>query len=114
MQTSLSALESTLHKALSGFAEKTQRRIMENILGKIIFGLVIGIIAKFLMPGRDPGGFIITAIIGMAGAFIGTLVGRALWGGAGYEAGWIASIFGAIILLAGYRLIMTRRSVASS
>jgi uncharacterized membrane protein YeaQ/YmgE (transglycosylase-associated protein family) len=87
---------------------------MENLIGQIVFGLVVGIIAKFLMPGRDPGGFIITAIIGMVGALIGTFVGRALWGGAGYEAGWLAAIFGAIILLAGYRLIMTRGSVTSS
>lgn len=86
---------------------------MEHLVGQLIFGLFVGIIAKFIMPGRDPGGFIITAIIGMAGAFLGTLVGRALWGGAGYEAGWIAAILGSIILLAGYRL-MTRGRVASS
>ena len=87
---------------------------MENLFGKIVFGLVIGIIAKFLMPGRDPGGFIITALIGMVGALIGTFVGRALWGGAGYEAGWIAAIFGAIILLAGYRLVINRKSITST
>lgn len=85
---------------------------MENLIGQIIFGLIVGVIAKFLMPGRDPGGFIITAILGVVGALIGTFVGRALWGGAGYEAGWIAAIFGSIILLAGYRL-MTRRNVAA-
>jgi uncharacterized membrane protein YeaQ/YmgE (transglycosylase-associated protein family) len=85
---------------------------MENIIGQIIFGLIIGIIAKFLMPGKDPGGFIITAIIGMVGAVIGTFVGRALWGGAGYEAGWIAAIFGAIILLVGYRLVMNRGTIS--
>ncbi len=87
---------------------------MENIIGQIVFGLVIGIIAKFLMPGKDPGGFIITAILGMVGAVIGTFVGRALWGGAGYEAGWIAAIFGAIILLVGYRLVMHRGTLAST
>ena len=87
---------------------------MENIIGQIVFGLIIGIIAKFLMPGKDPGGFIVTAIIGMVGAVIGTYVGRALWGGAGYEAGWIAAIFGAIILLVGYRLVMNRGSLAST
>ncbi len=87
---------------------------MESLIGQIVFGLVIGIIAKFLMPGRDPGGFIITAIIGMAGAVIGTFVGRAFWGGANYEAGWLAAIFGAIILLAGYRLIMNRGGLAST
>ncbi|NOT59624.1 MAG: GlsB/YeaQ/YmgE family stress response membrane protein [Acidobacteria bacterium] len=87
---------------------------MGNVIGQIIFGLVIGIIAKFLMPGRDPGGFIITALIGMAGALIGTFVGRAVWGGAGYEAGWIAAIFGAIILLAGYRLVTNRGGATST
>lgn len=87
---------------------------MENLFGQIVFGLVIGIIAKFLMPGRDPGGFIITALIGMAGALIGTFIGRTLWGGAGYEAGWIAAIFGAIILLAGYRLVINRGGVTST
>lgn len=86
---------------------------MENLLGQILFGLVVGIIAKFLMPGRDPGGFIITAIIGMVGALIGTMVGRALWGGAGYEAGWIASIVGAVLLLAGYRMVVGRQVTSS-
>lgn len=85
---------------------------MGHLISQLIFGLMVGIIAKFLMPGRDPGGFIITAVIGMAGAFIGTFVGRALWGGAGYEAGWIAAILGSILLLAGYRLL-TRRGIAA-
>ena len=79
---------------------------MGNLIGQIIFGLVVGIIAKFLMPGRDPGGFIITAIIGIVGAVVGTFIGRALWGEASYEAGWIAAIFGSILLLAGYRFIV--------
>lgn len=87
---------------------------MENLIGQIIVGLIVGIIAKFLMPGRDPGGFIITAIIGIVGALLGTFIGRALWGGAGYEAGWIASILGAIVLLAGYRLMTRGRVVSSS
>jgi len=78
---------------------------MIHLIGQIIFGLVVGIIAKFLMPGRDPGGVIITAIIGVVGSLIGTFIGRALWGGADYSAGWITSILGAIILLALYRLI---------
>lgn len=86
---------------------------MENLFGQIIFGLVVGIIAKFLMPGRDPGGFIITAIIGMVGALVGTVIGRALWGGAGYEAGWIAAILGAVILLAGYRMVVGRQVTSS-
>jgi uncharacterized membrane protein YeaQ/YmgE (transglycosylase-associated protein family) len=78
---------------------------MVHLIGQIIFGLVVGIIAKFLMPGRDPGGFIITAIIGIVGALLGTFIGRALWGGADYQSGWITAILGSIILLAGYRLV---------
>jgi uncharacterized membrane protein YeaQ/YmgE (transglycosylase-associated protein family) len=81
-----------------------------HLLGQILFGLIVGIIAKLLMPGRDPGGFIITALIGMAGSLIGTLIGRAMWGGAGYEAGWITSILGAIALLAAYRMIAGPRT----
>ena len=84
---------------------------MGNIIGQIIFGLVVGVIAKFLMPGRDPGGFIITAILGMVGAVVGTFIGQALWGGANYQAGWIAAILGAIILLMGYRFMVTGKSV---
>ena len=87
---------------------------MGNLIGQIIFGLVVGIIAKFLMPGRDPGGFIITAILGIVGAILGTFIGQALWGGANYQAGWIAAIFGAILLLVGYRFIATGGSVTSS
>ena len=78
---------------------------MGHLIGQIIFGLVVGALAKFLMPGKDPGGIIITAIIGVVGSLIGTFIGRALWGGVDYSAGWITSILGAIILLAGYRMI---------
>jgi uncharacterized membrane protein YeaQ/YmgE (transglycosylase-associated protein family) len=80
-----------------------------HILGQIIFGLVVGIIAKLLMPGRDPGGFIITALLGVAGAIVGTFVGRAIWG-ADYAAGWIAAIVGTILLLALYRIFARRRT----
>jgi len=85
---------------------------MMTVIGQIIFGLIVGIIAKLLMPGRDPGGIVLTAIIGMVGALIGTLIGRALWGGPGYSAGWITSILGAILLLWGYRVLVTRRARA--
>ena len=57
-----------------------------HIIGQILFGLVVGILAKLLMPGRDPGGIIVTALIGMAGALVGSFVGRAIWGPA-YTAG---------------------------
>lgn len=70
-----------------------------------IIGLVVGIIAKFLTPGRDPGGFIITAILGIVGSFIATWLGQALgWYQAGQTAGWIGSIIGAMILLLIYRM----------
>jgi uncharacterized membrane protein YeaQ/YmgE (transglycosylase-associated protein family) len=81
-----------------------------EILSWIVFGLVIGIIAKVLMPGRDPGGFIVTTLLGIAGAMIGGFVGRAMgFYGEGQSAGWIMSILGAIILLALYRMMVRRR-----
>jgi len=82
---------------------------MMHLIGQIIFGLIVGAIAKLLMPGRDPGGVVITAIIGMVGALMGTLAGRLLWGGPDYSAGWITSILGALLLLIGYRALMGRR-----
>jgi len=81
-----------------------------GIIMTFIIGLVVGIIAKFLTPGRDPGGFIITAIIGIVGSFLATWIGQALgWYQAGQSAGWIASIVGAIVLLLIYRMF-TKRS----
>ena len=81
-----------------------------GIIMTFIIGLVVGIIAKFLTPGRDPGGFIITAIIGIVGSFVATWIGQALgWYQAGQSAGWIVSIIGAIILLLIYRMF-TKRS----
>jgi uncharacterized membrane protein YeaQ/YmgE (transglycosylase-associated protein family) len=80
------------------------------ILSWIVFGLVIGIIAKLLMPGKDPGGFIITMLLGIAGALIGGFIGRAMgFYGPSESAGWIVSILGAIILLALYRMMARRR-----
>ena len=80
------------------------------ILSWILFGLVIGIIAKLLMPGRDPGGFIVTILLGIAGALVGGFIGRALgFYGEGQSAGWLMSILGAIILLALYRMLVRRR-----
>jgi uncharacterized membrane protein YeaQ/YmgE (transglycosylase-associated protein family) len=80
------------------------------ILSWILFGLVIGIIAKLLMPGRDPGGFIVTILLGIAGALVGGFIGRAMgFYGEGQSAGWLMSILGAIILLALYRMLVRRR-----
>ena len=83
---------------------------MLHLIGQIVFGLIVGVIAKFIMPGKDPGGFIVTAIVGMVGSLIGTFIGRALWGGAGYESGWITSILGAVLLLWIYRMIKGKAS----
>lgn len=84
---------------------------MLAILGWILFGLVVGIIAKLLMPGRDPGGFIVTILIGIAGSLLGGFVGRALgFYGPGEYGGWIMSILGAVILLFLYRLVAGRRA----
>jgi uncharacterized membrane protein YeaQ/YmgE (transglycosylase-associated protein family) len=80
------------------------------ILSWIVFGLVIGIIAKLLMPGKDPGGFIITMLLGIAGALVGGFIGRAMgFYGPNQSAGWLISILGAIILLALYRMLVRRR-----
>jgi len=84
---------------------------MIAVLSWIVFGLVVGIIAKLLMPGSDPGGFIVTVLLGIAGALVGGFVGRALgFYGPNEAAGYLMSIGGAIILLALYRM-MARRSV---
>ena len=81
-----------------------------GILSWIVFGLVVGIIAKLLMPGRDPGGFIVTILLGVAGALVGGFIGRAMgFYGPGQSAGWLMSILGAIILLALYRMLVRRR-----
>ncbi|HVJ28634.1 MAG TPA: GlsB/YeaQ/YmgE family stress response membrane protein [Vicinamibacterales bacterium] len=80
-----------------------------GILTWILFGLVVGIIAKLLMPGRDPGGFIVTILLGIAGALLGGFIGRAMgWYGEGDAAGWIVSILGAIVLLALYRMMVRK------
>ena len=80
------------------------------ILSWIVFGIVIGFIAKLLMPGRDPGGFIVTMLLGIAGALVGGFIGRAMgFYGPGQSAGWLMSILGAIILLALYRMLVRRR-----
>lgn len=80
-----------------------------DIIGAIIIGLIVGAIAKLLMPGRDPGGWIITILLGLAGSFVAGYLGRALgWYGPGETAGFLASIVGAVLLLALYRLLFRR------
>jgi uncharacterized membrane protein YeaQ/YmgE (transglycosylase-associated protein family) len=83
---------------------------MLHLLGQALFGLVVGIIAKVAFPGSDPGGIIVTALLGLVGSMIGTFVGRALWGGADYSAGWITSILGTIVVLAIYRAIKKKQT----
>lgn len=82
-----------------------------TIIGWLLFGLIVGAIAKLLMPGRDPGGWIITILLGIAGAFVGGFLGSMFFGAAGTTAGWIGSIIGALLLLFIYRLIVGRRTV---
>jgi uncharacterized membrane protein YeaQ/YmgE (transglycosylase-associated protein family) len=78
----------------------------------IIIGFIAGIIAKFLMPGRDPGGFIITTLLGIVGALVATWLGQAIgWYRAGEGAGLIGAVVGAIIVLAIYRMIAGRRTL---
>lgn len=82
-----------------------------EIIGTLIIGLLAGIVAKFLMPGRDPGGFIITTLLGIAGAFVATYLGQAVgWYRAGEGAGFIGAVIGAIILLVIYRMVAGRRA----
>ena len=86
--------------------------MMENygILGWIVIGLLAGGIAKLLMPGRDPGGCIITILLGIAGALLAGFLGRAVgWYNEGDGAGFIAAIVGAFVILLLYRLILRRR-----
>jgi uncharacterized membrane protein YeaQ/YmgE (transglycosylase-associated protein family) len=82
---------------------------LTSILITCLIGLVIGAIAKLLMPGKDPGGCIITMLLGIAGAWVGTFLGRMFFGG-NYAAGWIMSVVGALILLLIYRMIAGKRS----
>ncbi|HUP45958.1 MAG TPA: GlsB/YeaQ/YmgE family stress response membrane protein [Thermoanaerobaculia bacterium] len=80
-----------------------------NIIGWLLFGLVVGAIAKLLMPGRDPGGWIVTILLGIAGSFVGGFLATTLLGRGDSTAGWIGSIIGAMLLLLIYRMIVGRR-----
>jgi uncharacterized membrane protein YeaQ/YmgE (transglycosylase-associated protein family) len=103
--------------AETGLLERRGRRSFQHerkfdmtILWTLLIGLLVGIVAKLLMPGRDPGGFIITALIGVAGAFLAHFIGRSMgWYAEGQPAGFLASVGGAIILLALYRMVAGRR-----
>jgi uncharacterized membrane protein YeaQ/YmgE (transglycosylase-associated protein family) len=83
-----------------------------SILGWIVFGLIVGALAKLVMPGRDPGGIIVTMLLGIAGALLGGFLGRGLgWYGEGEPAGWAMSFIGAVLLLVIYRMMTGRRAV---
>ena len=85
---------------------------MFGVIGWIVFGLIVGFIAKLLMPGRDPGGFIITMLLGIAGAVIGGMIGRALgWYGPNEGAGFLMSLIGSVLLLVLYRTLFVRKTV---
>jgi uncharacterized membrane protein YeaQ/YmgE (transglycosylase-associated protein family) len=81
-----------------------------SILGWILIGLVAGVVAKLIMPGRDPGGFIVTILLGIAGALLAAFVGRSAgFYAADQPAGWIAATLGAVAILIVYRLAMRRQ-----
>ena len=84
---------------------------MGSLLWTLIIGLVVGVIAKLLMPGKDPGGCIITILLGIAGAFVGGLHRPCcIWYEPNHPAGWILSIIGAMLLLLIYRMIAGKRA----
>ncbi|MGB9245992.1 MAG: GlsB/YeaQ/YmgE family stress response membrane protein [Candidatus Acidiferrales bacterium] len=86
---------------------------MFALLWELIIGLVVGAVAKFLMPGKDPGGIWITMIIGIAGSILATYIGQAIgWYQAGQGAGFIMSVVGAVVLLLIYRVIKGAASKA--
>ncbi|WP_149536153.1 GlsB/YeaQ/YmgE family stress response membrane protein [Siccirubricoccus phaeus] len=80
-----------------------------GIIGTIIIGFLAGLVARFLHPGRDPGGFIITTLLGIVGAVVATYLGQAIgWYRAGEGAGFIGAVVGAVIVLALYNMLARR------
>ena len=83
-----------------------------TIIWAIIIGFIVGLVAKFLMPGRDPGGFIVTTLLGIVGALVATFLGQAMGiYAAGQAAGFIGAVIGAIVVLLVYNLIRGKRRV---
>jgi uncharacterized membrane protein YeaQ/YmgE (transglycosylase-associated protein family) len=81
-----------------------------QLIWTLIIGLIVGAVAKLLMPGKDPGGFIVTILLGIAGSFVGTFIGRAIgMYRNGSSAGFIMSVIGAMVLLLLYRLLFARK-----
>ncbi len=90
-----------------------------DLIWKLLVGLIIGAIARLLIPGKEAIasgalGWLITALIGVAGALIGTFIARSLWRGDNYTAGWIMSIVGAVILLLIYRFIAGKMAATNN
>lgn len=80
-----------------------------TIIMAIIIGFIVGLVARFLMPGRDPMGFILTTILGIVGSLLATFIGQKMgWYGAGQSAGFIGAVIGAIIVLAIYHMFRRR------
>jgi len=91
---------------------------MFSLIGQLIGGLIVGVIARFLLPGKEnfPAGalgWLLTALLGIGGAFVGGFIARSLWAGENYGAGWIMSILGAVILLVLYRMFFGRGQSAA-
>jgi uncharacterized membrane protein YeaQ/YmgE (transglycosylase-associated protein family) len=83
---------------------------MFSIIGTIVIGFLVGLVARFLMPGKNPAGILMTTLLGIAGSFIGTYLGQAMgWYLPGEAAGFIASVVGALILLVLYGLIRGKK-----
>ncbi len=81
-----------------------------HIVWTILIGFIAGVVAKLLMPGKDPGGFILTTLLGIGGAVVATSLGRLLgWYQEGGSAGFIAAVIGAILILAVYRMIRSKK-----
>jgi len=90
---------------------------MLGIIWQLIVGLIVGVIARLVLPGREALpegalGWLITALLGVAGAFIGGMIARAIWADTAYTAGWIMSILGAVLLLLLVRMLFGNRNAA--
>jgi uncharacterized membrane protein YeaQ/YmgE (transglycosylase-associated protein family) len=85
---------------------------MFGVLGWIVFGVIVGAVAKLLMPGRDPGGIVITMLLGVVGAVVGGFLGRAIGlYGPNDPVGFLMSVLGAVVVLLLYRMAAGRRSI---
>jgi uncharacterized membrane protein YeaQ/YmgE (transglycosylase-associated protein family) len=97
----------------SSVEERNEGAVKMGIIGWIVFGLIVGAIAKLVMPGRDPGGIVVTMLLGIIGALLGGFLGRALGlYGPDDAAGFLMSTLGAVVVLGLYRLAVGRRAVA--